>query len=83
MTNYPTAKILVVSKNDTKCNQVLIYKDRLESGETGISIQAWHCVDGFDLIQRQFTEMRDTLIGCFIQDFSEQSAQNFIESFEK
>jgi hypothetical protein len=75
-------KILKVNRPATYCHEVLVFKDIQEDDVVGVTVQAWHVDDGLNFVQRVFTPMNEDLIPLYIRDFSEESAQEFVELFE-
>lgn len=77
------AKIIEeINNKDTGCNSLLVTKYQDDEGITGVLLIAWHQWDGDDLMQTDFIKIPENLIDCFISDFSKESANEYINSFE-
>lgn len=70
-------------KTSTGCTEVLISKQRDDQGDDFVQIIAWHQnADGDFLSQEESVIIDEFMIPCFIMDFSEASAQRFVQEFQ-
>lgn len=75
--------INIVSRKDTKCDKVSAIVSRNDEGDNIVLLTAWHFNDeGDEYIQEATIVMPSFELACgFVDDFSEASAQAFVDSF--
>lgn len=75
-------KLIKIEDCDT-CKEVLITIMRDDNSNDYVLIQAWHLRDEESLLQvEKIYFSYNTLLECFVSDFSELSAEFFAGSFE-
>lgn len=76
------SKTLIVSREETGCNELSLHIDFNEEGKYEVELIAWHKVEGLNNIQSEsivFPEME--MAKRYIEDYSEESAENFINQY--
>ena len=73
---------IIKLKDHKTCKEVLmsIYDD--DNYQMVLRISAWHEYDGKNWYQEEDLLISDTLVNCFITDFSESSANAFADGME-
>jgi hypothetical protein len=70
-------------KTTTGCIEVLLSKQRDDEGDDYVQIIAWHKnAEGEFFSQEESVIIDEFMIPCFIMDFSEASAQRFVQEFQ-
>ena len=77
-----TKTFKVLRDNDTKCDTMTINAFIDDIGDYGALLIAWHEYDGGILLQTDFIEMDFADLQSFIRDYSNVSAQNYVDRFK-
>lgn len=77
-------KLIGVYREDTECEEVLLFRDMDEEDGQSVVIIAWHYDKEEDMAYQQCEriEMPEEMISDYIRDFSTVSAQNFVNKFK-
>ncbi len=74
-------KIIRVKREDTECDSLTILKYRNEEGTDGILFVAWHYREDRAIMQEYFLQIDESMIVSFINDYTQDSAQRFVDNF--
>jgi hypothetical protein len=75
--------VIAAKRADTKCSHVSAITSRNENADIVVILTAWHFDEDDEayLQSEQIIMPNFNLARCFVDDFSEASAQAFIEGF--